>query len=115
MRRHPPHHLSPARANARQGKTPKRASATPSHHSNAPVTPESQSFLSKIVAQINGSSWLLDQQFETHSLRQKPLKILGFIRISNIEPPDQPPAKSAETPSFVRSGSKWDYLVIFKG
>jgi hypothetical protein len=29
MRRHPPHHLSPARAKARQGKTPKkRAFAT---------------------------------------------------------------------------------------
>src|SRR6266436_8692091 len=27
MRRHPPHHLSPARAKPRQGKTPKRASA----------------------------------------------------------------------------------------
>ena len=34
----------------RQGQTPKRASAAPSHHSNAPITPESQSFLSKIVA-----------------------------------------------------------------
>ena len=28
MRRHPPHHLSPARAIPRQGKTPKRAFAT---------------------------------------------------------------------------------------
>jgi len=28
MRRHPPHHLSPARAKPRQGKTPKRAFAT---------------------------------------------------------------------------------------
>jgi hypothetical protein len=28
MRRHPPHHLSPARAKTRQGKTPKRAFAT---------------------------------------------------------------------------------------
>src|SRR5205823_12733978 len=28
MRRHPPHHLSPARTKARQGKTPKRAFAT---------------------------------------------------------------------------------------
>src|SRR5258708_38547294 len=27
MRRHPPHHLSPARATRRQGKTPKRAFA----------------------------------------------------------------------------------------
>src|ERR1700732_5450798 len=29
MRRHPPHHLSPAWAKTRQGKTPKRASAAP--------------------------------------------------------------------------------------
>jgi hypothetical protein len=33
-----------------QGQIPKRASAAPSHHSNAPIKPESQSFLSKIVA-----------------------------------------------------------------
>src|SRR5258707_11361026 len=50
MRRHPPHHLSPAQAKPRQGKTPKRAFATSSHHSNAPIKPESQSNLSKIVA-----------------------------------------------------------------
>jgi hypothetical protein len=50
MRRHPSHYLSPARANPRQGKTPKPAAAAPSHHSNAPNKPESQSFLSKIVA-----------------------------------------------------------------
>jgi hypothetical protein len=49
-RRHPPHHLSPAKENTRQGKTPKRASAAPSHHSNAPIKPESQSILSKIIA-----------------------------------------------------------------
>jgi len=34
----------------RQGKTPKRASSAPSHHSNAPIRQESQSILSKIVA-----------------------------------------------------------------
>src|SRR5258708_6180910 len=50
MRRHPPHHLSPARAKPRQGKTPKRAFATSSHHSNAPIKPVSQSNLSKIIA-----------------------------------------------------------------
>jgi len=33
-----------------QGKTPKRASAAPSHHSNAPIELVSQSNLSKIVA-----------------------------------------------------------------
>jgi hypothetical protein len=45
MRRHPPHHLSPARAITRQGQIPKRALAAPSHHSNAPIKPESQSIL----------------------------------------------------------------------
>ena len=34
----------------RQGRTPKRASAAPSYHSNAPIRQESQSILSKIVA-----------------------------------------------------------------
>ena len=50
MRRHPPHHLSPAREKSWQGKTPKRAFATSSHRSNAPIKPISQSILSKIVA-----------------------------------------------------------------
>src|SRR5258705_4583903 len=50
MRRHSPHHLSPARAKPRQGKTPKCAFATSSHHSNAPIKTESQSILSKIIA-----------------------------------------------------------------
>ena len=49
-RRHPPHHLSPAKENTRQGKTPKRPSAAPSHNSNAPIKHQSQSILSKIVA-----------------------------------------------------------------
>src|SRR5258705_10367576 len=49
MRRHPPHHLSPARAKPRQGKTPKRAFATSSHHRNAPIRPVNQPNLSKIV------------------------------------------------------------------
>src|SRR3989440_2315520 len=55
MRRHPPHHLSPARAKPRQGKTPKCAFATSSHHSNAPIKPVSQSNLSKIVALLTAS------------------------------------------------------------
>jgi hypothetical protein len=55
MRRHPPHHLSPARAKPRQGKTPKRAFATSSHHSNAPIEPISQSILSKIVALLTAN------------------------------------------------------------
>jgi hypothetical protein len=49
-RRHPPHHLSPAPANARQGRIPKPALAASSHHSNALFRPECQSILSKIVA-----------------------------------------------------------------
>src|SRR5258708_6956959 len=53
-RRRPPHHLGPARANGRQGKTPKRASAAPSPHSNAPIKHGSQSILSKIVARWAG-------------------------------------------------------------
>ena len=50
MRRHLSHYLGPARANARQGKTSKPAATAPSHHSNAPIKPESQSILRKIVA-----------------------------------------------------------------
>jgi hypothetical protein len=41
---------APPGQSARQGRTPKLASAAPSHHSNAPIKPESQSILSKIVA-----------------------------------------------------------------
>jgi SAM-dependent methyltransferase len=41
---------APPGRNTRQGQIPKRASAAPSHHSNAPIKPESQSILSKIVA-----------------------------------------------------------------
>jgi hypothetical protein len=50
MRRHPPHHLSPARAKPRQGKIQKPHSPLQGHHSNAPIEPVSQSNLSKIVA-----------------------------------------------------------------
>ena len=50
MRRHPPHHLNPTEQATRQGRTLQRASAAPSHYSNAPNKPESQSILSKIVA-----------------------------------------------------------------
>jgi hypothetical protein len=35
---------------ARQGRIPKAVSTAASHHSNAPIEPESQSILSKIVA-----------------------------------------------------------------
>jgi len=50
VRRHPPHHLSPARANHPAGQDPKAVSTAASSHSNAPIKPESQSILSKIVA-----------------------------------------------------------------
>jgi hypothetical protein len=49
VRRHPPHHLGPARANHPAGQDP-RASTAASHHSNAPIKLQSQSILSKIVA-----------------------------------------------------------------
>ena len=60
MRRHPPHHLSPARAKPRQGKTPKRAFALQSHHSNAPIEPVGQSNLSKIIALLTAIMIKLD-------------------------------------------------------
>ena len=47
MRRHPPHHLSPAKQTTRQGAIPWGASGHPSRYSNAPIEDESQSFLSK--------------------------------------------------------------------
>jgi tRNA dihydrouridine synthase A len=53
MRRHPPHHLSPARANHPAGQDPEAGSAAPSHHSNAPIKPESQSILSQIIAHLS--------------------------------------------------------------
>jgi len=49
-RRFSPHQLSPARQKHRQGRTPKRAVAASSHHSNALIKPESQSILSNIIA-----------------------------------------------------------------
>src|SRR5260221_10604349 len=58
MRRHPPHHLSPARANHPAGQDPEARLSRPSHHSNAPISPESQSILSKIVALTPGKGSL---------------------------------------------------------
>src|SRR5260370_10503411 len=49
-RRHPPHHLSTARANPTAGQDPEARLSRPSHHSNAPIKHESKSILSKIVA-----------------------------------------------------------------
>jgi len=47
VRRHPPHHLSPAEQTTRQGAILGGASGHPSRHSNAPIKDESQSFLNK--------------------------------------------------------------------
>src|SRR5258707_5675011 len=74
MRRHPPHHLSPARAKPRQGKTPKRAFAASSHHSNAPIKPISQSNLSKIVALLT-AIMALPGIVEQQSCQQ----VVGFV------------------------------------
>src|SRR5258706_4040668 len=58
MRRHPPHHLSPARVNRPAGLDPEARLSRPSHRSNAPIRNESQSFLSKKIALLDpiGSS-----------------------------------------------------------
>src|SRR3954451_12746044 len=48
-RRHPPHHLSPARENPGRA-YPKRAFPVQVIYSNAPIKPPSQSNLSKIIA-----------------------------------------------------------------
>ncbi len=51
MRRHPPHHLSPVRANHPAGQDPEAGFLPPpGTYSNAPIRPECQSILSKIVA-----------------------------------------------------------------
>jgi hypothetical protein len=52
MRRHPPHHLGPARANRPAGQDPEAASAAPGQHSNARIKPKSQSILSQIIAHL---------------------------------------------------------------
>src|SRR6266403_137981 len=80
MRRHPPHHPSPARAKPRQGKTPKRAFATSSHHSNAPIKPESQSNLSKIVALFSAIMVSAGGLFSVSSMVTGNAKIGGLDR-----------------------------------
>jgi hypothetical protein len=51
----------PRPVNHPAGQDPEAASAAPSHHSNAPIRPESQSILSKIVApnryRCRGPNW----------------------------------------------------------
>ena len=76
MRRHPPHHLSPARANTRQGRTQALLSR-PSHHSNAPFKPEGQSILSKIVA-LTPSKGSLRKSFSASNA-------LSFVRAHKPE------------------------------
>jgi hypothetical protein len=55
MRRHPPHHLSPAQAKTRQGKIRITHSRLQSHDSNAPIKPVSQSNLSNIIALLTAT------------------------------------------------------------
>src|SRR5467141_1208756 len=57
----------------RQGRTLKRALAPPSHHSNAPIKPESQSILSKIIA-LTPSKGSLRKSFNASSA-------LSFVRL----------------------------------
>jgi hypothetical protein len=68
MRRHPPHRLSPARANYPAGQDPETASAAPSPHSNAPFDTESQSFLSKKVALMQ---WIVTRRGKNWSGNRK--------------------------------------------
>src|SRR5258707_7928764 len=65
MRRQPPHHLSPARANHPAGQDPGARLSRPSHHSNAPIKTESQSILSKIIAHF-------PQSLKAHHSRGNP-------------------------------------------
>src|SRR5258705_13979229 len=88
MRRHPPHHLSPARANRPAGLEPKPTSAAPSHHSNAPIEPEGQSILSKKIAHPEA---ILSAVFIPSS---PPPKLCYFRRKSN------PPAFVVTSPGF---------------
>src|SRR3954454_24619363 len=74
LRRHPPHHLSPARAKPRRGARPRSAqSPLQVLYSNAPVEPVSQSNLSKIIA-LCAISYLL-RTYESLSTRSS----IGFL------------------------------------
>jgi hypothetical protein len=53
---------------SRQGKIPKRASAAPSRHSNAPIEHGSQSIPSKIVAQISQNSMIAGELYPIPNL-----------------------------------------------
>jgi hypothetical protein len=55
VRRYPPHHLGPARTKRPAGQDPEGRLSRPSHHSNAPIKPESQSILSKISGSASRS------------------------------------------------------------
>src|SRR2546421_8432237 len=98
MRRHPSHYLSPARVKPRQGKTPKCAFATSSHHSNAPIKPISQPILSKIVALLT-APWPPSFNSTMASIRSVRIafRCAGRLLLSAPQP--------ARSPSFVgRSG-----------
>src|SRR6266404_4878960 len=66
MRRHPPHHLSPARAKPRQGKTPKRAFAT----SKSPQQRSNQTHKPVKSEQDNCS---FDGNHRTHAVWSEPV------------------------------------------
>jgi hypothetical protein len=55
MRRHPPHHLSPARAKPGRARPRSAHSPLQSHHSNAPIKPVSQSNPSNIIALLTAT------------------------------------------------------------
>src|SRR5258708_11360170 len=78
VRRHPPHHLSPAEQTTRQGAIPWGTSGHPSRYSNAPIEDESQSFLSKWSPE-GPKSRLPYRGFESHSLRQHVIDITEII------------------------------------
>src|SRR5258708_38859228 len=79
MRRHPPHHLSPARATHPAGQALEARLSRPSHHSNAPIKPESQSILSKIVALTpsKGSFGKSSSASTALKVRQEYPKVIG--------------------------------------
>src|SRR5260370_32777232 len=83
-RRHPPHHLSPARVNHPAGQDPEAASAAPSHHSNAPIKPESQSNLSKIVALTPKKLLAPKQTLVLRQIREYRFDRLRIIRIRAV-------------------------------
>jgi hypothetical protein len=64
---------APPRQITRRGKIPRRPLVAPSHHSNAPIKPESQSILSQIIAHLflNRGYWGVAKQQDS--------KIAGIV------------------------------------